>query len=377
MTGSMTGNPTGSIELYRAEALPLFQNVTYDTADEARACACGDVVLVQDAATALVSNSAFRADAIVFDARYQNEQALSAAFRTHLDRVADIVTAAFAGAPIVEIGCGKGTFLRMLSRRGATIRGFDPAYEGDDPAITPALFTGAEALAAEGIVLRHVLEHIADPLAFLSAIAAANGGKGRVYIEVPCLDWIIDRRAWFDVFYEHVNYFRLSDLHRMFGRVHASGHLFGGQYLYAVADLASLRTPRWSDDARAVIPDDFRASLDAVLGLSRGAAVWGGASKGVIFSLVAMRAGAPVSAVIDINPAKQNRFLPVTGLAVLPPAEGLARLAPGATVLVMNGNYRAEIETVLDGRFRAIAVDDLAALRAAPAAGRLAAMQRG
>jgi hypothetical protein len=49
----------------------------------------------------------------------------------------------------------------------------------------------------------------------------------------------LDRRAqsWFDLFYEHVNYFRLDDLRRMFGTVHEAGHLFGGQYLYIVADL--------------------------------------------------------------------------------------------------------------------------------------------
>ena len=91
-------------------------------------------------------------------------------------------------------------------------------------------------------LLRHVLEHIQDPVSFLAEIANANQG-GQIYIEVPCFDWILEHKAWFDLFYEHVNYFRLDDLRRMFGTVHEAGHLFGGQYLYVVADLASLRDP--------------------------------------------------------------------------------------------------------------------------------------
>lgn len=356
---------SGHRDLYHIEGVPLFQNVTYDTPSEARTCAVGDVILAEDRATGLVGNRLFRPESIVFDARYQNEQALSTAFRAHLAAVADIVVGAFGGEPVVEIGCGKATFLAMLADRGVTVSGFDPAYEGSNPVIRRALFTGAERLAAGGIVLRHVLEHIADPLAFLAGIAAANGGAGKVYIEVPCLDWIIARRAWFDIFYEHVNYFRLADFHRMFGRVHEAGHLFGGQYIYVVADLASLRTPRRSEAEAVAFPDDFDAARDAALAVARGAVVWGGASKGVIFSLMAMRRNVPVAAVIDINPAKQGRFLPVTGLAVLPPEQGLAFARPDAPVLVMNGNYLAEIAAVVGTRAPTVAADAVRA--AAPA----------
>jgi SAM-dependent methyltransferase len=351
----------GLVELYRAEAMPLFQNVTYATREEATSCATGDVVLVQDLATGLVFNRAFEPARIVFDARYQNEQGLSTAFKAHLAEVARIVVSAAEGGRVVEIGCGKGTFLSMLEARGLAVSGFDPAYEGDDPAVVRALFTGEEPLSAELVVLRHVLEHIADPMAFLARIAAAGRGKGRIYIEVPCLDWILAHRAWFDVFYEHVNYFRLADFMRMFGTVRAAGHLFGGQYIYVVADLASLRMPRFEAGAEVRIPDDFTAGLAQAGRLAEGAVVWGGASKGVVFTLMVARSGHPVAAVVDINPAKQHRFLPCTGLEVLPPEAGLARLGPGGSVLVVNGNYLAEIAAQVGWRARCVAIDGLGA----------------
>jgi len=55
------------------------------------------------------------------------------------------------------------------------------------------------------------------------------------------------------------------------------------------------------------------------------------------------RFGQPISHIIDINPAKQGRYLASTGLKVLSPSEGLSNLPEGTNIFVMNPNYLAEI----------------------------------
>ena len=334
-------------ELFRAERLPVLQNRTFASPEAARASATGDVVLVQDEDTGLVFNAAFDPSLLVYDADYQNEQACSGVFRQHLDDVAAKIDRHFAGRTLIEVGCGKGTFLELLRGRGYAITGIDPAYEGDNPDVIKAPFEAGLGLSAEGIVMRHVLEHMQDPVSFLHAIAAANGGRGTAYIEVPCLDWICEHRAWFDLFYEHVNYFRLGDFDRMFGRVIDSGHVFGGQYLYAVVDLATLRTPRAAADDLMRMPADFMAGIESALGLigsaSRRNAIWGAASKGVIFATHLLRRGASLDLSIDLNPAKQGRYLPVSALRVVSPDEAATLLTPGDNVFVMNSNYLNEI----------------------------------
>jgi SAM-dependent methyltransferase len=339
-------------ELYRAEALPVFQNRMFHSQRDAIDCPKGDVVLVQDMKTGLVFNAAFDPSLMQYDADYQNEQAVSAAFKVHLEDVSNILNRHFAGLSLIEVGCGKGYFLEHLQALGADITGLDPTYEGTNPAVIREYFTPEVGLQGEGIILRHVLEHIRDPAAFLSEIRQANGGAGKIYIEVPCFDWIVEHKSWFDVFYEHVNYFRLGDFDRIFGTVYESGHVFGGQYLYVVADLASVRTPVGAFEP-AHVPADFLGTvaryadrLKTSVGASTGtpaAAVWGGASKGVIFSLFMRRAGAPVETVIDINPAKQGKYLAATGLRVQSPDDALAQLPPGSTIYIMNANYFAEI----------------------------------
>lgn len=346
-------------ELLSVAGLPVFQNKMFADRAAALSCPRGEMRLVQDDQTGLIFNAAFDASLLKYDADYQNEQACSTVFQQHLADVTAIIQRQFAGRSLLEVGCGKGYFLAHLRQAGYPVTGIDPAYEGDDPHVIKAPFVASLGLTAEGIVLRHVLEHIAQPFDFLTAIREANGGRGKIYIEVPCLDWIVRQRAWFDIFYEHVNYFRLADFQRMFGMVHESGHLFGGQYLYVVAELASLRRPCAEAGDQVAFPADFLRDIDRFAVLARGqrCAIWGGASKGVIFAWYLQRAGVALATLIDINPAKQGKFIASSGLRVSAPEEALRTLLPGDTIFVMNSNYLSEIIRLAGNQFNYLQVD--------------------
>jgi SAM-dependent methyltransferase len=346
-------------ELFKVGGLPVFQNKMFNDRASALSCPRGDITLVQDTNTGLIFNSTFDSSLLEYDADYQNEQAFSGVFQRHLEDVEAVMRRHFFGKSIIEVGCGKGYFLEYLHRAGYQITGIDPAYEGSNPDIVRAIFMPELGLTAEGIILRHVLEHIPDPCEFLASIAQVNGGKGLVYIEVPCLDWICQRRAWFDVFYEHVNYFRLVDFHRIFGKVYEIGHIFGGQYLYVVADLASLQKPASNLSDVFTFPADFLASIDRFSEMAKGSrcAIWGGASKGVIFSLYLQRAGVTIDCIIDINPAKQNKFMATRGLLISSPTEGMKLIQSGDTLFVMNSNYLQEIIAESNNQLHYIKVD--------------------
>jgi hypothetical protein len=309
--------------------------------------------------TGLIFNADFDADLLEYDADYQNEQACSGVFQQHLEDVKAIIERHLMGKTLIEVGCGKGYFLEHLRQSGFPITGVDPAYEGTNPDVVKARFEPSLGLAADGVILRHVLEHIPDPCNFLASIAEANGGAGKIYIEVPCLDWICQHHAWFDIFYEHVNYFRLADFDRMFGKVYESGHVFGGQYLYIVAELASLQQPILQQDESFTFPATFLSEIDQIASLVEGkrSAIWGGASKGVIFALYMQRAGANIDLVIDINPAKQNKYMAGSGLKISSPTEGMQKLQAGDNIFIMNSNYLQEIIALSHNQFNYIKVD--------------------
>lgn len=342
--------------LYSQDQLPVFQNRMYDTAEEAKNCPKGDIQLVENLQTGLVYNQAYRPELVEYDSSYQNEQAVSPLFCEHLELVAEIIERCMGRHAIVEVGCGKAFFLEMLLDRKIDIIGFDPTYEGSNSRVLKRYFDPAAGIKANGLVLRHVLEHIQNPFNFLLQLKQANGGRGKIYIEVPCFDWICKHRAWFDIYYEHVNYFRLNDFHRMFGSIIESGHLFGDQYLYVVANLESLQEPERCPEYNFNFPADFMDKLQNHVS-SEKTVIWGGASKGVIFALYKERSGQRIDYVIDINPSKQGKFLPSTGLLVQSPSEVLPELPSGVTIYVMNSNYMDEIKKMSDFAFTYIGVD--------------------
>lgn len=356
-------------EIYRVAGLPVTQNKMFNTLPEARNCAMGDIVLAQDMETGLVSNMVFNAKLIKYDFDYQNEQANSPAFRSHLDDVTNIFQRYFLNKSLLEIGCGKGFFLESLLSKGFDVEGIDPAYTGNHPAVIKAYFEPSLKISKEAIILRHVLEHIPDPVAFLFAVKKANRDRGSIYIEVPCFDWICRNRAWFDISYEHVNYFRLQDFYNIFGKVYETGYLFGGQYMFVVADLASLRYPEFINGEIAQVPADFTGGIDACAdviknsisdkGAPKHSVVWGGASRGVLFILFMQKAKALIDYVIDINPAKQGKYIAGSGLLVHAPEDVLKKLELGSSIFIMNSNYLSEIVAQSGNKYNYLIVESM------------------
>lgn len=342
--------------LYEQKGFPILQNRVYDSAVEAKNCPKGDLRIIEDHKTGLVYNHAFDSTRMLYDANYNNEQSFSPYFRNHLEEVVKIIKSTLGTESLIEVGCGKAYFLELLIDYGFDISGFDSTYEGNNPLVIKKNFEpGIISVPAKGLVLRHVLEHIPNPYEFLEQLCEANGG-GLIYIEVPCLDWIIRKKAWFDIFYEHVNYFRSIDFERMFGLIIDKGSFFGGQYQYIVADLASLKKPTFDHLNEVSFPENFLSKIN-LAEECRPLCAWGAASKGVIFSLLAMRQRMKLDYIIDVNPSKQGKFLPVSGLEVISPKSAMKFLPNEASIFVMNSNYFREIKDMSENRFNYIKID--------------------
>ena len=352
--------------LFRARSLPVLQNRVFDSKDEALNSPVGDVRLVQDITTGIIYNAEFRPELIVYDQNYQNEQGFSGIFSDHLERVLEKIQPYVRDRRVIEIGCGKGRFLNLMISKGIDAFGIDPAYEGSDPRIRAEFFNESCDLRGDVVVLRHVLEHIPNPYNFLASIKETNKG-GLIAIEVPSLEWIMEKNSWWDIFYEHVNYFRLSDFDAMFGKIHVKTTVFGGQYILILADLDTLRPPSIGISGRVRFPEDFssRISRDidrikrACAEQSRPCVIWGAASKGVIFSLFMQRSGSAPNAVFDINPRKQGRYLACSGIRVDDPSSVAPKLPDKTVVFVMNGNYLPEIIDQTERRFQYMVAEDV------------------
>lgn len=335
------------LPVFRQKKVPIFQNKVYPSLEEALIAETGEVELVQSPISGFVFNKAFTPQIMNYDVHYQNEQSNSTFFKNHLQSVVKLLKSfGIENKKLVEVGCGKGTFLEMMLNEGVDCWGFDPTYEGSNERIKKEYFDETQkGIAADIIIMRHTLEHITRPFSFLHTIAKANDYKGYLFIEVPAFDWIVNKNAFWDIFYEHCNYFTEETLAVMFEEA-TTGNFFGGQYIYGWADLSRLRStiPENRQFARrSFLTFDKKVEEYKSILLQPGSfGIWGAGAKGSTFLNLLDRERRFVQYVIDINPAKQNKFIAGTGHSIFSPEILLQR--PVENILIMNENYSEEIK---------------------------------
>jgi hypothetical protein len=272
---------------------------------------------------------------------------------------------------VLEIGCGQCDFLRLLLQRGvARGLGLDPLAPADPQPplaglqVQQHLFDASTFdLDADAAVCRHTLEHVQDVHVFLRTLArwATRDRKRVVLFELPATERLLSERAFWDVYYEHCNYFSTDSLEYAFEvsglQVLRCEPAYGDQYLLleaCAADATAARTlPDVSDlQARCIeFGRDVAAAVarcdERLAAMAAGAGpvvLWQGAAKTVGF-LAALQCGALVHSAVDLNPQRHGRFLPGSGLPVVPP-QALLQIRPSQVVL-MNPVYRSEVQALL------------------------------
>ena len=338
--------------IYEVVGVPIFQNKSYLSPELAMKSTSRDITLHMCRNCGFIFNSSFDDSVMNYDSDYHNEQNFSSMFVDHMNSVVDLfVSSGYENKSVVEIGCGKGQFVDMLQKRGFTVTGFDPAYEGNKPGIVKDYFRDKYSnIKTDLIVMRHTLEHVEDPMSFLHSIARSCNYNGSVYIEVPDFNWTIDNGAFWDVCYEHCNYFTVASIGSMFGKS-SQGLLFGGQYMYILADLKDLKELSDSTGfsrgySSNNLWDALRKYQDKI-GSMYGLVLWGAATKGVLLANLADPSRTHIACLVDINPNKQGKYIPISGHPVVSPAEILDYT--GRDVLVMNDNYLEEARKFLAG----------------------------
>ena len=334
------------IPVFNQFNVPIFQNKVYPTEAEAQKAPIVNVELVQSLRSGFIFNKTFNPDVMNYDIHYQNEQANSPFFQNHLQEVLKLLLSfGIKDKKVVEIGCGKGVFFDIMLENQIDCIGFDPTYEGDNPRIVKEYFSEIyNDINAEVIIMRHTLEHIPNPFSFIHTIAKANNYQGYLFVEVPTFDWIDEKNAFWDIFYEHCNYFTKSSLGAMFEEAIVES-FFGGQYIYLWADLAKLRT----EIPQIVIHKRNNLNFDrqiekykTLLAENPSIAIWGAGAKGSTFLNLLDSEKKHVQYVIDINPLKQEKYIAHTGHPICSP--DILTQKPVETIIVMNENYWDEIK---------------------------------
>jgi hypothetical protein len=129
---------------------------------------------------------------------------------------------------VVEIASNDGSLLKCFQAHGVRTLGIEPALNIAELASAAGIDTIArffdaaaarEIRAARGparaIVANNVLAHVDDPRDFLSGCKTLISRDGRVVIEVPYLQELLDRLEYDTIYHEHLSYFSVNALTRL------------------------------------------------------------------------------------------------------------------------------------------------------------------
>lgn len=263
------------------------------------------------------------------------------------------------GRKILELGCGKGEYLRLLHGSGARafgmefsagsvsacrlagLRVFKGFVSSQDAKIPCAPF--------DAFFSFNFLEHLPSPLEFLRGIKAnlAPGAVG--IIEVPNSERILVHRMISEIVADHLLYFTRDTLELLL-RLAGFSVLDSREVWHGNNISALVRAPEplghkdFSGQAQRL-----RAELCGYLGRFKRVAVWGASHQALAMLALAGKSADRVKYVVDSAPFKQGRYTPVTHIPIRPP-EAL-RAFPVDAVLIMAAGYSGEVAARLRAEF--------------------------
>lgn len=258
------------------------------------------------------------------------------------------------GARILDLGCGVGTLLAELSRRGVRgAIGLDPAPRSAEVAALGGadVRTGTFAAIPDGlgtfdaVTMIGVLEHLWDVDEAIRAVQALLRPGGLLYLDVPdALRYAHPTIVPFQDFNtEHANHFSFATLDLLLGRFGFSPVWHAALLQEAAGDLPPVAAAdgawRWdgaADGEVAITPDpalarelrafssesaalleEFDAHLQRCLAGTGSVAVWGVGE--LLYKLLALPSLAEreLAAAVDGNPSRQGKR--IAGVVVQAP----------------------------------------------------------
>ncbi len=365
------------VKLIYIHQVPVHCNLLWTTSYEALNAARGDIQLVFCKACGHIFNNLFDPVIMNYSQDYENSLHFSPRFQDYARSLAEYLIERYNlhNKDIIEIGCGKGEFLTLLCNLGENRGiGFDKSYvherteNKDRERITFVQDYYSEhykSYMADLICCRHVLEHTSSPSDFLKNLHQTISGRldTTVYFEVPNVLYTLKDLSIWDMIYEHCSYFSSLSLTQLLTscgfKVIELKENFGGQFLSVetvpVDDLTHSKS--FSKDELKKMNQyvneftikyrskvkEWKRNLEKFVNKGTRVLIWGGGSKGVTFMNI-LNIQDEIKYVVDINPHKQDMFIPGTGQRIVSP-EFLREHRP-ELIIVMNPIYVDEVSQI-------------------------------
>jgi 2-polyprenyl-3-methyl-5-hydroxy-6-metoxy-1,4-benzoquinol methylase len=355
---------------FDASNVPVRDGALFDTRRQAASAPTGRMRLSLCTTCLYIWNDRYDARKVRLD-RYDFSLQHSPSFRRFVEGVCAqlIERHGLQGKRVLDVGCGDALFLKTICAMGGNVGvGIEPAFvptigPGDPITIVRERFAAGSASrsAFDLIACRHVLSEVANARPLLRSIGdVLRKQGGRLYLEVPNAAHTLRRRMFWNLVYEHRSWFlpeALATICSSAGLVSSDARTWlGGEYISVMARPGASARVRVRADRRSVARwltrlanfrgdwettvERWQHTIDRWRRAGTHVVAWGAGARAVTF-LAAFETA--VDAIVDINPQRWGKYLPVSAVRVEPP-QFIIKARPDV-VLITNPTYAPEIQS--------------------------------
>ncbi|MCA0399616.1 MAG: class I SAM-dependent methyltransferase [Proteobacteria bacterium] len=334
----------------------------------------------------LVQTEDYAGREALFTEDYAYFSSFSASWLKHSETYVKAMITRFglgAGSNVVEIAANDGYLLQYVKAAGVPCYGVEPTRSTADAArargidIVEEFFGVAlgDKLAREGrqadlTAANNVLAHVPDINDFAGGFARLLKPEGVSTFEFPHLMRMVEFNQFDTAYHEHYSYLSLTAVHRIFAangltvfdveeipthggslRVFAMRADTGRHAITpAVADILAREEKAGLKDAATYaafqkraekVKDDFTAFLIEAKRKGLRVGAYGAAAKGNTLMNFAGTRPDLVPYVVDLNPAKQGKFMPGSRVPIV--AEAHLKADRPDLVVILPWNIKAEV----------------------------------
>ena len=261
------------------------------------------------------------------------------------------------GKRFIEVGCGQGEFLKVLSEFPVEAFGIEHDAKLVEAARAQGLavsqgFTESEDTVFPGglydvFLSFNFLEHQPNPNTMLQAIYRNLEDDGMGLLTVPSFEYIMDHDSYYELIRDHIAYYTFDTLLPLLERN-------GFQVLECEVvnrDTLSVivkKRPQMETenllDAYVGLRREMESYMKYLKAWNKKAALWGASHQG--FTLAATtRLGKYASYIIDSAPFKQGKYAPASHLPIVGPDH--FKEQPVDAIIITAPGYTDEIASII------------------------------
>lgn len=261
-----------------------------------------------------------------------------------------------AGKKIIEVGCGRGEFMKIMNECGANAYGLESSEDSVRSCIEDGLrairgYVDSADWKAPGapfhaFYVLNFLEHMPDPNSALTGICNSLRDGAVGLVEVPNFDMILRTRLFSEFISDHLFYFTRDTLNFLLSlngfEIVETCEVWHDYVISSV--VRKRRKPNVADFGAGLAR--VRGEIEAfVASYGRGrVAIWGAGHQALTMIAMAGLAG-KIRYVVDSAPFKQGHYTPATHIPIVSP-EALES-DPVEAIIIMAASYSDEVARII------------------------------